>query len=214
MASIEYAPGPNNPSDTDNPTGTDPTDTGQTDTDNSTDTGDTARPVWLLPSRIDRAVIAVVRVGVGLLWLQNLGWKTPPNFGKGDPPDGLYLSTTYAVSHEVLHPYAVLVNQVVLPNFTFFAWMVLLIEASLGAFLTFGLATRFWALVGIAQTVVIMLSVLNAPNEWIWSYLLMLLVHAALFATAAGRYAGLDGVVRPACLSSQSWLPRLLVRVS
>src|SRR4051812_24260700 len=104
MASTEYASGPDNPFDTDNPTDTDLTDTDQTDTDNSTDTGDTAPPVWLLPSRIDRAVIAVVRVGVGLLWLQNLGWKTPPNFGKGDPPDGLYLSTTYAVSHEVLHP--------------------------------------------------------------------------------------------------------------
>jgi len=208
MASTEYAHGPNNPTDTD------PTETDPADIDSSTDTGDTARPVSFLPSRIDRAVIAVVRVGVGLLWLQNLGWKIPPNFGKGDPPDGLYLSTTYAVSHEVLHPYALLVNQVVLPNFTFFAWMVLLIEASLGAFLTFGLATRFWALVGIAQTVVIMLSVLNAPNEWIWSYLLMLLVHAALFATAAGRHAGLDGVLRPACLGSQSWLPRLLVHVS
>jgi len=62
--------------------------------------------------------------------------------------------------------------------------------------------------------VVIMLTVLNAPNEWIWSYLLMLLVHAALFATAAGRYAGLDGVLRPEWQRSRSWLPRLLVRAS
>jgi thiosulfate dehydrogenase [quinone] large subunit len=136
---------------------------------------------------------------VGLLWLQNVGWKTPPDFGRGDPPAGLYRFTGYAVSHEVFPPYAWLVDRVVLPNFTVFGWLVLLVEASLGAFLLIGLATRFWALVGIAQTVAITLSVLNAPNEWAWSYLLMLLAHAAVFATAAGRYFGLDGLLRPGC---------------
>ena len=111
-------------------------------------------------------------------------------------------------------PYAWLVDRLVLPNFIFFAWMVLLVEASLGAFLLIGLATRFWAVVGIAQTVVIMLSVLNAPHEWYWSYLLMLLVHMALFATAAGRYAGLDGLLRPSWERSRSGLVRLLARAS
>ena len=57
----------------------------------------------------------------------------------------MYLSTTYAVSHQVFGPYAWLVDRLVLPNFTFFGWMVLLVEASLGAFLLIGLATRFWA---------------------------------------------------------------------
>lgn len=185
-----------------------------TDTDYAANTESAAHPVSLLPSRIDRALIAVVRIGVGLLWLQNLSWKTLPDFGQGDQPSGLYLSATYSVSHEVFHPYALLINQVVLPNFIYFAWMVLLVEAALGAFLTIGLTTRFWAAVGAAQTVVIMLSVLNAPNHWAWSYLLMLLVHVALFATAAGRYAGLDGVLRPAWQQSQSWPARLLVRVS
>jgi thiosulfate dehydrogenase (quinone) large subunit len=80
--------------------------------------------------------------------------------------------------------------------------------------LVIGLATRFWALIGIAQTVVIALSVLNAPHEWYWSYLLMLLVHVALFATAAGRYGGLDGLLRPEWEVSRSWAARWLVRVS
>ena len=182
--------------------------------DGTADTDGVAPAVPFMPSRTDRAAIAMVRIGVALLWLQNLGWKTPPDFGQGDPPGGLYLSTTYAVSHEVLHPYAWLVERLVLPNFTFFGWMVLLVEASLGAFLLVGLATRFWALIGIAQTVLIMLSVANSPAEWIWSYLLMLLVHAALFATAAGRYGGLDGVLRPEWQVSSSRSARLLVRAS
>jgi len=214
MAGTDYAAGTDYPTGTDFTADTDADYAAGADIDYTADTDGGARAVPFLASRIDRAVIAIVRIGVALLWLQNLSWKTPPDFGEGDPPGGLYLSTTYAVSHEVLHPYAWLVERLVLPNFTFFAWMVLLVEASLGAFLLVGLATRFWALVGIAQTLVIMLSVVNSPDEWIWSYLLMLLVHAALFATAAGRYGGLDGVLRPEWQSSRSWLARLLVRAS
>jgi thiosulfate dehydrogenase [quinone] large subunit len=198
MAGTEYAAGTDYTAEADYPAGTDAT----------------PDAVPLPPSRLNRALLAIVRIGVGLLWLQNVGWKTPPNFGRGDPPGGLYLSASYAVSHEVLRPYAWLMERFVLPNFTFFGWMVLLVEAALGAFLLIGLATRFWALIGIAQTVVIALSVLNAPHEWYWSYSLMLLVHVALFATAAGRYAGLDGVLRPGWQLSRSWAARLLVRVS
>jgi thiosulfate dehydrogenase (quinone) large subunit len=198
MAGTDYAAGTDYTAEADYPAGTDAT----------------PDAVPLPPSRLNRALLAIVRIGVGLLWLQNVGWKTPPNFGRGDPPGGLYLSASYAVSHEVLRPYAWLMERFVLPNFTFFGWMVLLVEAALGAFLLIGLATRFWALIGIAQTVVIALSVLNAPHEWYWSYSLMLLVHVALFATAAGRYAGLDGVLRPGWQLSRSWAARLLVRVS
>jgi thiosulfate dehydrogenase [quinone] large subunit len=185
-----------------------------TGTDYAVVTDYAAAAVPVLPSRMNRAMIAVVRGGVGLLWLQNVGWKIPPDFGRGDPPSGLFLSASHAVTHEVFHPYAQLVEQVVLPNFTFFGWMVLLVEASLGAFLLIGLATRFWAVIGVAQTVVIMLSVLNAPHEWWWSYVLMLLAHLALFATAAGRYAGLDGLLRTDWQRSHSPLARLLVRAS
>ena len=183
-------------------------------TDYTAVSDDATRTVPLQPSRMGGAVIAVVRLGVGLLLMQNVGWKTPPGFGRGDLPTWLYHSVSYAVSHEVFHPYAWLVDRLVLPNFAFFGWMVLLVEASLGAFLLIGLTTRFWALIGAAQTVLIMLSVLNAPHEWFWSYVLMLLVHMALFATAAGRYAGLDGLLRPGWQHSPSWWARCLVRAS
>jgi len=102
----------------------------------------------------------------------------------------------------------------VLPNFIFFGWMTLLLEASLGAFLLIGLATRFWAVVGLVQTLAITLSVLNAPNEWEWSFYLMILAHVALFATAAGRVFGLDGVLRPIWRTSSSRVAGLLMRLS
>lgn len=165
-------------------------------------------------SRLNRGLIAAVRIGIGLLWMQNAGWKAPPTFGEGDPPTGLYEWTRYAVEFPVFGPYAWLVEHLVLPNFAFFGWLVLLTEASLGAFLTVGLATRFWAVVGVGQTVVIMLSALNAPGEWLWSYPLMLMAHLAVFATAAGRVVGLDGILRPSWQTSSARLARLLVRAS
>ncbi len=168
----------------------------------------------LASSRLSRELIVVVRIGVALLWIQNVSWKDPPTFGEGPSPSGLYAFTRYAVEFPVFPPYTWLVEHLVLPNFAFFGWMVLLVESALGAFLLIGLATRLWALVGIAQTIAIALSVLNAPNEWPWSYLLMLLAHVALFATAAGRYAGVDGVLRPRWQASTTRLATALVRVS
>jgi thiosulfate dehydrogenase (quinone) large subunit len=168
----------------------------------------------LTSSRVNRALPAVLRVGVALLWIQNASWKHPPRFGDEATPAGLYVFTSYAVEHPVLPPYAWFVEHVVLPNFTFFGWLVLCVEASLGAFLLIGLATRLWALVGIGQTLAITLSVLNAPHEWAWSYLLMIHAHLALFAMAAGRFAGIDGLLRPRWQHAPGRLARLLMRAS
>ncbi|URM98197.1 hypothetical protein LUW76_29660 [Actinomadura madurae] len=77
-----------------------------------------------------------------------------------------------------------------------------------------GLLTRFWAVVGVGQSLVITLSVLYAPNEWHWSYFLMLLSHVALLATAAGRAYGIDALWRPVWQRSDSPVARILVRMS
>ncbi len=96
----------------------------------------------LARSRLSRLLIAVVRVVVALLWIQNSSWKKPPDF------------------------------------------------------------------------IAITLSVLNTPGEWPWSYFLMLTVHVALFATAAGRFYGLDGVLRARWLRQPGRLSRWLARLS
>ncbi len=164
-------------------------------------------------TRFTRVLVAGVRVVLALVWVQNVFWKVPPDFGKARGGD-LYAFTRDAVQHPVLPPYSWIVEHVILPNFTFFGWVTLLLEASLGAFLLIGLATRFWALVGIGQTLAIALSVLKTPGEWHWSYYLMLLGHVTVFALAAGRAGGLDGVLRPLWLRSSGRLARLLVRAS
>ncbi|MEJ7755961.1 MAG: TQO small subunit DoxD [Nocardioidaceae bacterium] len=159
-------------------------------------------------SRGTRVLLAVLRVGVAIMWIENVGWKRPPDFSS------LRTLTTDAVEHPVFSPFSWVVEHVVLPNFTFFAWMTLLLEASIGAFLFIGLATRLWALIGIGQSLAITMSVLNAPNEWEWSYYLMILAHVGIFATAAGRAYGLDGALRPIWRSSDGRLSRVLMRLS
>ena len=93
-------------------------------------------------ARANTIIIPIVRIIVGLLWLQNAGWKTPPDFGKRNGR-GLFGYTQSAVTHEVFAPYAYFVKHLV--NFTFFGWLTLIVEASLGAFLILGLHTRIWA---------------------------------------------------------------------
>lgn len=164
-------------------------------------------------SRAARATLAGVRVALGLLWIQGAGWKVPPDFGQ-ESGSGLFRFTGYAVEYPVFPPYSWLVDTLVLPNFVAFGYLVLLLEASIGAFLLVGLATRFWALLGIAQTAAITLSVLDAPHEWPWTYYLMFAAHAVVLATAAGRTGGLDGLLRPVWRRSSGSGARLLLRAS
>ena len=92
-------------------------------------------------------VMAAVRVTLGLLWLSNLGWKIPPNFGQGTA-GGLYLYVTDAVSHPVLPPYSWVIEHFVLPHFTAFGWATLALETLLAGLLLTGTltrVTRHWA---------------------------------------------------------------------
>jgi thiosulfate dehydrogenase (quinone) large subunit len=163
--------------------------------------------------RVSGWALGAVRMVVGLLWLTNAGWKTPPDFGRS-AGRGLYRFTSFAVEHEVFAPFAFVVREVVLPNFTLFGWGVLVLEATLGAFLLLGLGTRLWALVGAAHATVITLSTLNAPGEWNWGYYLLIAIHIVLFATASGRYVGLDGLLRNAWAGRNTRWTGLLLRMS
>ncbi len=164
------------------------------DVDTPSPTTVTAEPLDVGP--LSRRLIVGVRIAVALMWIQNLNWKIPPDFGRDRQAD-LYSYVEEAVRHPVLAPYSWVVEHLVLPNFVFFGWITLLTEFALGVFLLTGLLTRLWALVGIAQSLAIALSVLNVPGEWHWAYYLMIAAHLVLFAVGAGRVGGLDGLYRP-----------------
>ena len=154
--------------------------------------------------------LAGLRMLMGLLWIQNVGWKRPPFTTSA----GIGRFVQLGVDHPVFGPYTWFSEHVVLKNLDAFGWGVMFIELGLAVFLTLGLATRLWALVGAAQAGAITLSVLHAPHEWGWSYWMLIGIHLVLAATAAGRVGGLDGVVRPIWRRSRGRMAALLLRVS
>lgn len=51
-------------------------------------------------SRLARGGVAALRIGVALLWIQNVAWKVPPDFGEHSNT-GLYFFTRFAVDRPV-----------------------------------------------------------------------------------------------------------------
>jgi len=143
--------------------------------------------------RLQAGAAAALRILVGLLWLYNVAWKRAPDFGQ-EAESGLYKFTSYAVSHPVFPPYSWVVENIVLKAFTPFGWMVLLAETTLAVLLLTGSWVRLAAVLGLAQSVAIGLSVAFAPEEWPWSYWLMIGAHGLLLFSSAGRVLAVDGV--------------------
>lgn len=135
----------------------------------------------------------ILRIMLGFLWLWNINWKVPPDFGEAGK-QGLYKFTAYAVSDPVFPPYSFVVEKLVLPNLAIFGWGVIVAETALAVLILSGAWIRAAALLGIGQSLAIGLSVAYAPNEWPWSYLLMLGAHIALLASSSGRYLAVDGI--------------------
>lgn len=127
------------------------------------------------------------------LWLAHVWWKVPPDFGE-DRRTGLWFWTHLAVEHPVFPPYSWLVEHLVLPNFTPFGWLVLVVETLVPVLLLTGAAVRLAALVGIGQSLAIGMSVAQAPNEWPWAYAMMISIHLVLLLAPSAQYAAVDAV--------------------
>lgn len=162
----------------------------------------------LANDRFARGAVLIGRLVIAFLWIQNVRWKVPPDFG------ALAAFTGFAIDHPVFPPYTAIVENLILPNIGFFGWIVILAESAIGAFLLVGLFTRFWGLIAAGQSFVIFLSVGLTPEEWPWSYYLMTVGSLLLAGIAAGRVWGLDALLRPAWLANRSWWAKWLARAS
>lgn len=148
-------------------------------------------PAVETPPRSGAVAVAALRTLAGLLWLYNVSWKRPPDFGESSG-NGLYGYTMDAVDHPVLPPFSWVVEHLVLPHFTVFGWLVLIVETTLAVLLLTGTLVRLAALIGIGQSLSIGLSVAQTPGEWPWSYWMMIGIHVVLLFTASGRVAAVD----------------------
>jgi hypothetical protein len=154
---------------------------------------------WLFKPAADKVpreqavAAAFLRVVLGLMWLYNVSWKRPPDFGR-DGDSGLYHYTSYAVSHPVLPPFSWVVEELVLPNIVAFGWLVLIVETALAVMLLTGAWVRVAAAIGVLQSLAIAMSVAYAPHEWPWAYWLMISAHVVVLFSSAGRVFAVDAV--------------------
>lgn len=134
---------------------------------------------------VDRSVATwaptTLRVVAGLLWLSNVSWKVPPDFGSL----GGYVQK--GIDNQVFPGSSWFFDTIIAPNVTAFGWVTLFVEVALAATLLSGRFVRIAAVVGMVQSLGIGLAVANADGEWYWSYALMILVHLAILVTATAQ---------------------------
>jgi thiosulfate dehydrogenase [quinone] large subunit len=90
-----------------------------------------------------------------------------------------------------------LIDTVVQPNIRWFGYVIWATEAWIFLSLCLGFLSRLGALAAIGMGTQLMIGLSNAPNEWEWGYIQIVLLAIAMFGIAPGRYFGLDRLLRP-----------------
>ena len=170
-------------------------------------------------------VIAIASIGLGYLFFTQLWWKLPPDFGCRDDftRGGLCFFLEHAVAEadasnkllkaeivgsspgpELSVPIgwatqlnALFIESFVQPNIRWFGYVIWSTEAFIFLSMCLGFFSRLGALAAIGMSMQLMIGLAHTPNEWEWSYILMVLLSIAMFGLAPGRYFGLDRLLRP-----------------
>jgi len=138
--------------------------------------------------------LALLRIAYGILWLQQVWWKVPRDFGLARG-DGLYYWTQQMAQYSFLAPHKFFVTSVVLPHFILFGWLTFFTEIFIAASHLLGLFTRLGALAAFGMATNLFIGLARHPNEWPWSYLMMIGFAILFLSTHAGHVFGLDGVL-------------------
>ena len=98
------------------------------------------------------------------------------------------------VDHASTQLQSVLVRDIVLPNIAVFGPLVYVIEVMIGISLILGLATRLGALLGALMAINLWLGLYDAPNEWPWTYMFIVVVQLIYLIDPPGRSLGVDAL--------------------
>jgi len=135
--------------------------------------------------------LAGVRVFMGLFWLTNLIWRLPTSFGKGNYW-GLPRTFDVARTHGFTPPVRSVVDHVLIPHTSVVGWIVFFCGLFTGLSLLLGLWTRVGAALGLLQAITITLLVANAPGEWLYGYLMLIVLSALMLLLPVSRRMSLD----------------------
>jgi uncharacterized membrane protein YphA (DoxX/SURF4 family) len=135
--------------------------------------------------------LALARMAMGVLWLFSLRWKLPPDF-MPDSGRGLMDWLNLEVEHAAFGFSGNSVENVELPNFTTFAWIIFLAELLVGLMLLTGTFSRLAGLLGLLMSINLGIGLLEVPGEWPWSYAMMVMWHGYFLVAGPGRLWGID----------------------
>ncbi len=93
--------------------------------------------------------------------------------------------------------YGALLRGLIIPNFSWMAWLIFGMELFITVTLLFGVLGRLGALAGTAQALNLTIGLLPVPGEWEWTYIMLTTLNFVLFMTAANRVFSIDAVLRP-----------------
>jgi hypothetical protein len=98
--------------------------------------------------------------------------------------------------------YGSFLNGFVLPNFIWMSWGIFALELFITITVLLGLFGRLGLLLGTLQAINLTIGLLPVPGEWEWTYLMLTAINFTLLMTAANRYVGLDGLLRPRLIAA------------
>ena len=133
--------------------------------------------------------VSVLRVIIGTMWWQQSLWKVPPHYDWG-----LIHWMQEMVEHASTQPQSALVRDIVLPNIAVFGPLVYAIEVAIAVSLILGLATRLGALLGALMAINLWLGLYNAPGEWPWTYMFLVVLQLIYLIDPPGRSLGVDAL--------------------
>jgi uncharacterized membrane protein YphA (DoxX/SURF4 family) len=131
----------------------------------------------------------LMRVIVGIMWWQQSLWKIPPHWDWG-----LIHWMEVMVEHASTQLQSTLVRDLVLPNINIFGPLVYGIEVIIAVSLILGVVTRVGAALGALMAINLWLGLYNAPNEWPWTYMFLVVLQLIFLINPPGRSLGIDAL--------------------
>lgn len=156
------------------------------------------------------ALFAAVRIVVGLYWLYEQHWKLPPDFGLHEAR-GLMFAFQQSIRYPTVDLYRAFLQQVVVPNYHLFGWLIGVTEVAIGTSLALGALTRAGALLGVLEAVNLLVAQGNTP-EGPAIYLVILAANLFVLFTPSNRKFSVDSRLAPKFRANRAH-PTMLHRV-
>jgi uncharacterized membrane protein YphA (DoxX/SURF4 family) len=140
-------------------------------------------------------ILAAGRIALGGYWLWEQHWKLPPDFGLHQPR-GLMFALQESIRYPTLGLYKTFTEDVVVPHFYLFGWLVFLTEVTIGTSLVLGAFTKAGALLGTLQAANLLISQARTP-EGPWIYVGLLAANVGALVLPTNRQLSVDRLLEP-----------------